>query len=189
MTEPTINSVREHIAWSYANLARAHAALEDGAASYSRTHHMIRARLFKGLTTGKMQMRSLYDDEKVKFKYPLACCYCGNTAQISIDHLIAKIRGGADYADNFVWACKSCNSSKRDRDLLEWSLNKGRFPSILLLRRYTKLIARYCEQEGLLELPLAEALEHQLPFQLQLLPYTFPDLVSLVLWVSPKPQR
>jgi hypothetical protein len=188
MYEPTINSVRDHIAWSYANLARAHVAVEAGAASYGRTHYMIRTRLFKGLTTGKMKMGSLYDDEKVKFQYPQACCYCGITTQISIDHLIPQIKGGADYADNLVWACKSCNSSKRDRDLLEWSQNKGRFPSILLLRRYTKLIARYCDQQGLLELPLSEALQQPLPFQLQLLPYNFPDLGSLVLWVSPEPQ-
>jgi hypothetical protein len=27
---PKIHTVREHVAWSYANLARAHAALDDG---------------------------------------------------------------------------------------------------------------------------------------------------------------
>ena len=189
MAGPKINSVKEHIAWSYANLARAHAAVKAGATSYGRTHHMIRARLFKGLTTGNMQMRSLYDDEKVKYQYPQACCYCGAVEPISIDHLIPRIRGGGDHADNLVWACISCNSSKSDRDLLEWSQLKGRFPSILLLRRYTKLVTRYCEQQGLLELPLAEALQHQLPFKLQLLPYDFPDLSNLVLWVSAKPQR
>ena len=186
MSGPAINSVRDHIAWSYANLARAHAAVEAGATSYDRTHHMIRSRLFKGLASGKMQMRSLYDDEEVKFQYPQACCYCGTTEKISIDHLIPLIKGGADYSDNLVWACRSCNSSKRDRDLLDWSQNKGRFPSILLLRRYTKLIARYCEHHGLLDLSLAEASQHQLPFKLQLLPYSFPDLGSLVLWVSPE---
>jgi len=136
-----------------------------------------------------MQMRSLYDDEKVKFHFPQACCYCGIAKQISIDHLIPKIKGGADYSDNLVWACKPCNSSKRDHDLIEWLRSKGKFPSILLLRRYTKLVARYCDQYGLLELPLAESLLHQLPFELQLLPYRFPDLSSLVLWISPYPQQ
>lgn len=144
---------------------------------------MIRARMFKGLSTGTMSMRSLYDDEKVKFKYPQACCYCGAAERLSIDHLIPRIRGGEDHSDNLVWACRSCNSSKADRDLLEWFEIKGTFPSILLLRRYMKLIMRFCDREGLIDLALAECLEHELPFKLDLLPYSFPDLSSLVLWV------
>ncbi len=144
MTAP-IETVRQHIASSYANLARAHAAVESGLHSYTRTHHMIRARLFKGLSTGTMSMRSLYDDEKVKLNAPKACCYCGATVALTIDHLIPKIKGGPDYADNLVWACKACNSSKSDTDLLEWCKSKCTFPSLLLLRRYIKLIAKYCE--------------------------------------------
>lgn len=182
MTEP-IETVRQHIACSYANLARAHAAVESGVHSYSRTHHMIRARLFKGLSTGKMSMRSLYDDEKVKLNAPKACCYCGATVALTLDHLIPKIKGGPDFADNLVWACKSCNSSKSDTDLLEWCNSKRAFPSLLLLRRYTKLIAKYCEQHELLDALLGDAQQEDLPFRLELLPYSFPALDSLVLWV------
>lgn len=78
MPGPQIETVRQHIAWSYANLARAHAAVEAGFESYGRTHHMIRSRLYKGLTTNAMKMRTLYDDEKVKLTHPQACCYCGD---------------------------------------------------------------------------------------------------------------
>ena len=183
MTEP-IETVRQHIAYSYANLARAHSAVESGLHSYSRTHHMIRARLFKGLSTGTMSMRSLYDDEKVKLNAPKACCYCGATGALTIDHLIPKIKGGTDYADNLVWACKSCNSSKSDIDLMEWCKSKRTFPSLLLLRRYTKLVARYCEQHELLDALLIDVQQRNLPFRLDLLPYSFPALNSLVLWVS-----
>ncbi len=183
MPKPAIETVRQHIAWSYANLARTHAALDAGATKYSRTHHMVRSRLFKGLSSGTMQMRTLYDDEKVKLSYPQACCYCGTTIALSIDHLIPKIKGGDDYSDNLVWACKSCNSSKRDRDLLAWCEVKNSFPSVLLLRRYMKLVARYCEAHGLLDTPLADVTCRSLPFELELLPYTFPDLNSVVLWV------
>ena len=144
---------------------------------------MVRSRLFKGLATGTMQMRTLYDDEKVKLNYPQACCYCGATIALSIDHLIPKIKGGHDYSDNLVWACKSCNSSKRDRDLLKWCKIRNSFPSVLLLRRYMKLVARYCEAHGLLDTPLADVTCRTLPFELELLPYTFPDLSSAVLWM------
>lgn len=188
MPIPAIETVGQHIACSYANLARAHAAVDAGLESYSRVHHMIRARLFKGLTSGSMQMRTLYDDEKVKLAYPQACCYCGTAESLSIDHLIPKIQQGPDYADNLVWACRSCNSSKRDRDLLEWFKIKDLFPSLLLLRRYTKLVARYCTERALLETSLSDAIKMDLPFKLELLPYDFPPLSTLVLWVPVKQQ-
>lgn len=111
-------TVREHIAWSYANLACAHSAIQSGAKKYSRVNYMIRAKLYKGLTSGTMSMRSLFDDERVKYDYPMSCCYCGAIDDLHMDHLLPKSRGGWNSSDNLVWACKSCNSSKRDRDVL-----------------------------------------------------------------------
>ena len=131
-------------------------------------------------------MKSLYDDEKVKLNYPQACCYCGATESLCVDHLIPKIKGGEDYSDNLVWACKSCNSSKRDRDLLDWCQYKLTFPSILLLRRFVKLVARHCEGLGLLDDQLSDTITESLPFKLHLLPYEFPSLSALVLWVPGK---
>lgn len=182
--QPTVTTVLEHIAWSYANLARAHAALSDGAHRYTTVHHMIRARLYKGLTTGTLRMRSLYDDEAVKMAHPHSCCYCGAVCALSRDHLVPRLRGGADEADNLVWACRPCNSAKGARDLLEWFQQQHRFPPLLLLRRYLKLVARHCDAHGVLVLPLASAAEHQLPFRLDLLPYEFPPPNETVLWAT-----
>ena len=184
--KPQIETVRDHIAWSYANLARAHAALRDGVTAYQRIHHIIRNKIFHGLVNGSMKMRPLYDDERVKMVFPRACCYCGAIERLSIDHLIPRMRGGAHDADNLVWACRSCNSSKQGHDMLEWMKQKRSFPSILLLRRYVKLVARYCDEQGLLSTPLLEALQQPLPFALSLLPHSFPPLTELRLWVPPE---
>lgn len=73
--------------------------------------------------------------------------------------------------------------------MLEWLQGKGVFPAVLLLRRYTKLVARYCDNQGLLDLPMAEAVHHALPYRIELLPYFFPDLSGLALWVAPKHQQ
>lgn len=44
------------------------------------------------------------------------CTYCGGMPKIlEQDHIIPIIHGGAHSADNVLPACKSCNSSKRDR--------------------------------------------------------------------------
>ncbi len=150
---------------------------------------MIRARLNKGLVSGTMSMRSTFDDERIKYKYPESCCYCGSKNNIQIDHLIPQIKGGQDSADNLVWACRSCNRSKRDRDVIVWLKSKGKEPSILLLRRYLKLVTKYCEQNQLLDLPLTEVATMKLPFQIMALPYKLENIEHRVLWVEPKENR
>ena len=42
------------------------------------------------------------------------CQYCGDRAD-SIDHVVPRSRGGGDDWDNLAAACRSCNSSKRNR--------------------------------------------------------------------------
>jgi hypothetical protein len=185
MPVPKITTVREQIAWSYANLAMADAALGDSPERYERNHFAIRNKLYQGLMSGKMSMRSLYHDERLKMTMPQACYYCGSDDNLAVDHLIPRIKGGPDEADNLIWACRSCNSSKQGRDMLEWMKVKCRFPSVLLLRRYIKIVARYCERQGCMDVHLAETQALALPFDLRLLPTHFPPLNGLQRWVYP----
>ena len=185
MPAPTIVTIREHIAWSYANLARADAALQSGATHYLRVHHAIRNKLYSGLTSGTMSMRTLYDDERLKMTMPQACYYCGSVENLAVDHMIPRIGGGADEADNLIWSCRTCNSSKGGRDMLAWMNSRGDFPSILLLRRYTKIVARYCDREGCMDVEMVRSDELGLPFVLSLLPTRFPPLIELRRWVYP----
>jgi hypothetical protein len=183
---PRIRIIKEHIAWSYANLARAHAAVSDGSPVYRRPHHIIRQRLYAGLVSGKMSFRSLIDDERLKMVLPQACSYCGDLQQLCVDHLIPRVKGGGDEAANVIWACRSCNCSKGGKDLLEWMLRIERFPPLYLLRRYLKIIASYCDHNRLMDVPIGEVQELLTPFDLTLLPYRFPEPQSLVLWVQPR---
>lgn len=54
-----------------------------------------------------------------------------------------------------------------------------------MLRRYLKLISRYCMEHKLFDLPLNEAYALDLPFQLQSLPYKLENIGERVLWVEP----
>ena len=181
---PVPKTIREFIAVSYSNLAMAHVALKDNSKKYKRLHYIIRRRLYNGLITGTMSMRSLYDDEVEKLKNPQNCTYCGSIDRLSVDHLIPRIKGGPDEAYNLVLACRSCNSSKGKRDLLEWSAIKGRFPSILLLRRYIKIISRYCEANGLLETPIESIHSVEMPFNISLLPIKYPPISEMCLCIN-----
>lgn len=50
------------------------------------------------------------------------CIYCGDTANLCIDHIFPITKGGDDHYDNLGVACKSCNSGKSGRDPYEAKL-------------------------------------------------------------------
>lgn len=177
-----VKTVGELLHWSYANLAMAHAAINSNSDRYTRTHFIIRSRLYSGLQKKTMQMGLLVDDERLKMLLPQSCCYCGSNEFLAADHLIPRKRGGADTGDNLVWACRSCNSSKCARDALEWLAQRNQFPSVLLLRRYLKLATQICQERGLMDTPLVDAPE--LPFLLAAIPKVFPPPNQLRIWVT-----
>ncbi len=48
------------------------------------------------------------------------CIYCGASVDITMDHLIPLARGGSHTADNVAPACRSCNSSKGIKTVVEF---------------------------------------------------------------------
>ncbi len=51
------------------------------------------------------------------------CWYCGQSillAEMCVDHVYPKFRGGNSNIDNLLPACRSCNCSKRDRTIEEY---------------------------------------------------------------------
>jgi len=52
------------------------------------------------------------------------CFYCGSKERLTLDHIVPISRGGVHSIGNLVTACKSCNSKKGDRFIMEWRLGK-----------------------------------------------------------------
>ncbi|MCE9584699.1 MAG: HNH endonuclease [Planctomycetes bacterium] len=177
-------TLRDRLFTAYANLAMAHAAVTDGAQRYGPKHFMIRARLLKGLQNGTMKIGTLLADERIKLVQDKSCAYCGADGKLSLDHLLPKNSGGPESADNVVWACRTCNSSKKDTDVLRWLSAQGRFPFLLLLRRYLKLAIQHSESAGIMDSDSAVA--GDLPFDVEAIPTSFPAPAGLALWVAPR---
>jgi len=182
-----INTVKELLFWSYANLAMAHAALTDTSKTYTKKHFTIRSRLYSGLQNGSMQIGSMVDDERLKMVLPQACCYCGSKEFLAADHLIPRKKGGKNTGDNLVWACRTCNSSKCATDVLEWLIKRQQFPPLLLLRRYLKLVIGISQEKGIMTFALDKI--PQLPFTLSAIPTKFPQPKELMLWVINLPEH
>jgi len=176
------STIGELLHWSYANLAMAHSAISAKQEAYGRIQFMVRARLYKGLNTGKMSIGPIADDEKLKMILPQACCYCASKQNLSVDHLVPTKRGGINAGENLVWACRSCNSSKGANDALEWLAMKNQFPPLLLLRRYLKLAIEMSKERGIMQANLENTLD--LPFALSAVPLNYPKPTELKLWVS-----
>ncbi len=181
MAKKKLNTVKEVLFWSYANLAMAHTAVDRKQEKYAPFNYMIRAKLFKGLIKGSMNIRTIFDDEKIKLLSGNKCSYCGSTENLALDHIFAKKLGGTDVGDNLIYACRSCNSSKGKKDMMEWMGYKKSFPPLMILRRYLKLVVIYCLENNLMECSISELKNQKYPFNIEYIPVSYPKPNELVL--------
>lgn len=170
---PALETIGDLLYWSYANLAMADAAERRGIAKYDRVAWMVRAKLFKGLRDGTMNVGSLFLDVRDLSRDRCVYCEAQPPPKLHADHLIARSRGGPESGDNLVWACPPCNQKKHARDLLEWYASQDRFPPIALMRRYLKLALAEAREQGLMDVNLDE--RPKVKFSLEHVPTQYPQ--------------
>lgn len=87
----------------------------------------------KGKKANYRRVRS-YESRKLKLVYTLTdeqwllirecfgnrCAYCGRKLPLEQEHFIALTKGGEYTINNIIPACKSCNSSKGNKDFFVW---------------------------------------------------------------------
>lgn len=49
---------------------------------------------------------------KLKKNFNYRCAYCRRKKKLTVDHIIPLSKGGTNYIDNIIPACRSCNSKK-----------------------------------------------------------------------------
>lgn len=84
----------------------------DRVIGYSQKYRSKRKELLATLTTEQW--------EDIKNTFDNRCCYCGKERPLAQEHFVAQSKGGEYTLDNIVPSCKSCNSSKGDKDFFEW---------------------------------------------------------------------
>jgi hypothetical protein len=149
-----VDTVRKLIYWQYARLiARAAGFADNWGFIVSR---------YKKLVGGEMSWSSSIRDYEQELDRGRVCTYCGATSGLSTDHIVPSSRAGVDprvaallgSADNCVCACRSCNSSKGDKDVFEWygPERTGEIPE-LALSKFLKLAYKLHETQGTLDVP------------------------------------
>ncbi len=70
-----------------------------------------------------------YSQEQLKYRFQQfqnSCAYCSSTnKKLTIDHFIALNVGGPEALNNLLPCCRSCNSSKGDRDAYQWYVQQS----------------------------------------------------------------
>ena len=56
--------------------------------------------------------------------YGQRCCYCESTENLTLEHIVPISKGGFHTLENILWACRSCNSSKKDETFIIWLWKK-----------------------------------------------------------------
>jgi len=108
-----VRTIREEIFYEYAKLISR--SVFDGKINYKFVSDR-----FKAFRDGQATMSGTIREWQREQELPEECVFCGSKANLQVDHLIPRSRGGSDSADNTVWSCSTCNASRGDKGVFQW---------------------------------------------------------------------
>jgi 5-methylcytosine-specific restriction endonuclease McrA len=107
---------------------------------------------------GEVQMSSILKENQYQMKENIGICtYCNQESKTTFDHIIPVDADGDDTMDNMVPVCKSCNSSKSNKNILEWHQEHEIPIDRIALGKYIKLRWDELSDEGRLDNPLPDS--------------------------------
>lgn len=65
--------------------------------------------------------------ESIKSKWNYKCAYCGSPDELTLDHIVPSCKGGTNYTNNVLCACRSCNASKGHEEWQLWYVQQPFF--------------------------------------------------------------
>jgi 5-methylcytosine-specific restriction endonuclease McrA len=90
------------------------------------------------------RIKVLLNRKNVMKRDNFRCAYCGDSKNLTIDHIIPRSKGGKTTWENLVTACNTCNNKKDNKLLYETSLKlkiTPRTPNrIVFLRQGVKMV-------------------------------------------------
>ncbi|MEW6515381.1 MAG: HNH endonuclease [candidate division FCPU426 bacterium] len=132
MPPTAIKTIRDLIFWEYAKLISQSAGKgRDNFAFVMFKFKELQSRAISWSTILREDLKTSRDE----------CAYCGAKSNLSHDHIVPKRECHYDEIHNIVAACKSCNSSKGDKDLIEWyGLDRRAEIPRIVMGKYLKML-------------------------------------------------
>lgn len=75
----------------------------------------------------------------IRDKHTCAYCGCKDRKKLTIDHIVAISRGGADSWLNCITSCKNCNSYKGSKSLKESGMKLLFMPKVPSIMEFLKI--------------------------------------------------
>lgn len=150
MPAPSINTIRDLIYYQYAKIIADSVGIKKS--SRGAYYGFVIDRVNK-LRSGEITMSSITRELKAQIRATdNECVYCKSRDELSWDHIIPRVKGGLDTAENLVRCCKSCNSSKGSKGIYSWVGidNKDSLPR-LIAGKYLKLLFDLHKNRGTLD--------------------------------------
>lgn len=144
MPPSMVKSIRDLIFWQYAKIIATSAGMDN--------YRFITSR-YQKLRKNEITWSSAIREYIKERESPNECAYCGSKEKLTLEHILPTARNGPNIADNAVWVCKSCNSSKGAKRLYEWfGLDNANNIPRIAEGKYLKLLYDLHEQNGTLDL-------------------------------------
>jgi len=80
----------------------------------------VQRRRRRSRKAGAQGQHSADDIKRLVHRFHGLCAYCGVEPFNDIEHVVPLSRGGSDYIGNLLPACRTCNSKKHKKLLIEW---------------------------------------------------------------------
>lgn len=145
MPHKSVKTVKQVIYWQYAKI------VSESAGMGKKNYGMV-MNTYKKLCDGSISWSSTVREWLREREQGDVCIYCGNTAQLTTDHILPRVYGGEDIPDNVVSVCKSCNSSKGCKGLYEWRGLKAKDNHHRIAEgKYLKYLYSLHERQGSLD--------------------------------------
>ena len=82
--------------------------------------------VFNLQTTSSAEAKRIWR-RKIKEEWEYECAYCGDDTDLTIDHVVPRSKGGADFTRNVVCCCRVCNQDKGQTPWEEWYFSQEFF--------------------------------------------------------------
>ena len=167
---PKYETFGENFLWAYSCLQMLGATIYMKEDKFTPKSYMVRAKAFKAYKEGKWKIGDMYEINRMKVRTNDTCWYCRSkvsSKELTADHVFPRVVGGTNNMENIIYVCKTCNSSKGKKDLMEWLISQDYVPEYLVLEQYLKEIYSYSMENGLMSLNWNDIGNVALPFNLQ----------------------